>query len=214
MGKAFPSGLLLRRAALPLLAGTPRNAPQEVAIANSESSTPLRLQPETVLTFRRTFRSGSASLRPPPLHFTAKRQTVSSYLSHHHPQISRHRVSHRADLLEAPHHNDAQSVDALTTSSCVGQPRLIAGLSAAYRFLASHLSDRLTPCWIPQPSPPSQAPTTATGRWFPTPCASLLRAAVAGSLEWLAPHPSIGVPGVHGKIGIPEGALLPYGIFP
>ena len=31
MGKAFPSGLLLRRAALPLLAGTPRNAPISAA---------------------------------------------------------------------------------------------------------------------------------------------------------------------------------------
>ena len=32
-GKAFPSGLLLRRAALPLLAGTPRNAPQSCRFA-------------------------------------------------------------------------------------------------------------------------------------------------------------------------------------
>jgi len=29
-----------------------------------------------------------------------------------------------------------------------------------------------------------------------------------------APHPGIGVPGVHGKMGIPEGTLLPFGIFP
>ena len=126
----------------------------EVAIASSECSTPLHLQPETVLTFRRTFRSGSASLRPPPLHFTAERQTVPSYHSHHPPQISRHRVAHRADWLEAPHRSDAQSVDEQSTSSYVGQPRLIAGLSAAHRFLASHLCDSLTPCWRPPPSPP------------------------------------------------------------
>ena len=76
-GKAFPSGLLLRRAALPILAGTPRNAPMDVAVAKLlECSTPLLLPPGTVFALRRTLRSSSASLRPPALHLSGATQTV------------------------------------------------------------------------------------------------------------------------------------------
>ena len=78
-------------------------------------------------------------------------------------------------------------------------------------FVASPLC-KVSYTVLGNPASPPPSLHRAMMRNHPTPCAFEVSRSLSGSLE--APHRSSGRPGVHRKMGIPRGALLPFGILP
>jgi hypothetical protein len=125
-GKAFPSGLLLRRAALPLLAGTPRNAPKSLASAMTKRlhtrppPTRNRLCLPSDVPFRQRFATAAYS---PLYRLNADRSRLPltpPARNHSAPCFTPCRIGGR----EAPHHCDSRLGHASATASSVGLPPL------------------------------------------------------------------------------------------
>lgn len=182
VGKAFPSGLLLRRAALPLLAGTPRNAPRFAAWRLGRVKAFAGSAP--------SWRSARPSF--PPSSFVVL--PPESQAQHHAPgnwlRDAFDRVLHRvgwhrlADHQQPSYRTEPLHSESSHSISSVGGKVRVTPTGACG---SAHL--------------PST--TTSALRHHPTPCALLALAASGGLLGRLGSAPRTGGAGVNGKNGYP-----------